>query len=74
VATGSTDAVNGSQLYATNQQINNVSNGTTGVVQRTSATDVTTLTASGGTAANPGNAQKLTNLAAATLSAASTDA
>ncbi|MBN3556797.1 hypothetical protein, partial [Sphingomonas yabuuchiae] len=47
---------------------------TTGVVQRTSATDVTTLTASGGTAANPGNAQKLTNLAAATLSAASTDA
>ncbi|WP_343529030.1 YadA-like family protein, partial [Sphingomonas sp.] len=36
--------------------------------------DVATLTASGGTAANPGNAQKLTNLAAGTVSASSTDA
>ncbi|WP_279360671.1 YadA-like family protein [Xanthomonas sacchari] len=74
LSSSSKDAVNGSQLYATNQQVSNISNGSAGVVQRTSTTDVTTLTASGGTAANPGNAQKLTNLAAGTLSGTSTDA
>ncbi|QZC92683.1 hypothetical protein K2E96_16250 [Pseudomonas sp. ERGC3:05] len=53
---------------------NNISNGSVGVVQRTSTADETVLTAAGGTAATPGAAQKLTNLAAGTLSATSTDA
>ncbi|MCW0424144.1 Autotransporter adhesin BadA [Xanthomonas sacchari] len=113
LSSSSTDAVNGSQLYTTNQNLSTVAtntskylgggadvqNGTApsysiggatynnagdafsavdsgkaGVVQRTSTADVTTMVASGGTAANPGNAQKLTNLAAGTLSGTSTDA
>ncbi|XHS33971.1 YadA-like family protein [Pseudoxanthomonas sp. UC29_72] len=95
LSAASTDAVNGSQLYATNTYINNafgggadvatgtaptytvggntynnvgdaftaVNNGSVGVVQRTTTADVATMTAAGGTAANPGNAQRLTNLA-----------
>ncbi|WP_233442884.1 YadA-like family protein [Bradyrhizobium brasilense] len=74
VSSVSTDAVNGSQLYATNQSIANINNGSTGVVQRTSSTDVTTLVAAGGTASSPGTAQKLTNLAAGTIGSSSTDA
>ncbi len=113
VSSSSTDAINGSQLYTTNQNLNTVASNTSkylgggadvqngtapsysiggatynnagdafsavdsgkaGVVQRTSTADVTTMVASGGTAANPGNAQKLTNLAAGTLSSSSTDA
>ncbi|NMY86684.1 hypothetical protein HBR93_21500, partial [Pseudomonas sp. WS 5411] len=53
---------------------NSVSTGTIGVVQRTSTPDETVLTAAGGSAAAPGAAQKLSNLAAGTLSATSTDA
>ncbi|PZP58170.1 MAG: adhesin [Pseudoxanthomonas spadix] len=95
LAASSTEAVNGSQLFATNSYINNtlgggadvatgaaptytiggntynnvgdaftaVNNGSVGVVQRTTTADVATMTAAGGTAANPGNAQRLTNLA-----------
>ena len=52
----------------------NISSGSVGVVQRTGTTDETVLTAAGGSATSPGAAQKLTNLAAGTLSATSTDA
>lgn len=83
----STDAVNGSQLHATNQQveqnttaisnvtsnINNISNGTLGPVQRT-GTDQLSLIASGGEAYAPGAAQVLTNVAAGALTDYSTDA
>ncbi|MFT2794052.1 YadA family autotransporter adhesin, partial [Serratia sp. T13T92] len=51
-----------------------VASGITGVVQRTATKDVVTLTEDGGTAATPGNAQKLTNLAAGSLAADSLDA
>ncbi|MEF9709625.1 hypothetical protein RBH39_25275, partial [Escherichia coli] len=51
-----------------------MASGSTGVVQRTAQANVATLTAADGTAANPGAAQKLTNLAAGTLAADSTDA
>ncbi|WP_455885503.1 YadA-like family protein [Pseudomonas spelaei] len=51
-----------------------VDSGGAGVVQRTSVSDVVTMVAGGGTAANPGSAQKLTNLAAGTISSSSTDA
>ena len=53
---------------------NSVSSGSTGVVQRTSTANVATLTAAGGTASAPGEAQKLTNLAEGKLTADSTDA
>ncbi|KAA6404520.1 hypothetical protein, partial [Candidatus Tokpelaia sp.] len=52
-----------------------VNNGTIGPVKRsTSDTNSLVLTASNGTAASPGNSQKLTNLTAGTLSSTSTDA
>jgi autotransporter adhesin len=51
-----------------------VTSGSVGVIQRTGNTDETVLTAVGGTGAAPGAAQKLSNLAAGTLSASSTDA
>ncbi|MFD2675718.1 YadA-like family protein [Camelimonas lactis] len=74
----STDAVNGGQLYATNEKIkeldNGVANGAIGVVQRAATPDVTVLTAAGGTAAQPGAAQKLTNLAGGAVNSASTEA
>ncbi len=54
--------------------ITNISNGTTGVIQRTATSNRVTLTASGGTGAVPGAAQVLTNLAAGALTATSTDA
>ena len=53
---------------------NSVAAGTTGVVQRTATADVATLTAAGGNATNPGNAQKLTNLANGNVASGSTDA
>ena len=74
----STDAVNGGQLYATNEKIkeldSGVANGSIGVVQRTGEPNVTVLTAAGGTAANPGAAQKLANLANGDVSSTSTEA
>ena len=53
---------------------NSVSSGSTGVVQRTGTANVATLTAAGGTASAPGEAQTLTNLAEGKLTADSTDA
>ncbi|WP_435608947.1 YadA-like family protein [Pseudomonas knackmussii] len=84
ISAGSTDAVNGSQLYATNQQVdqnttnitnlsNNIDNGTLGPVQRT-GTDQLSLIAAGGDASAPGAAQVLTNVAAGSISSTSTDA
>ena len=77
---GSTDAVNGSELFATNQQvgvnttaITGIGTGTAGVIQRGTANQLV-ATAAGGTAAAPGAAQTLTNIAAGGLTAASTDA
>lgn len=51
-----------------------ITDGSVGVVHRTATPDVTVLTAKGGTAAAPGAAQKLTNLAAGTIATTSTDA
>ncbi|MBO3274055.1 YadA-like family protein [Pseudomonas schmalbachii] len=77
VSASSTDAINGSQLNATNQNIanitNNIDNGTIGPVQRT-GTDMLSLIASGGGVYAPGSAQVLTNVAAGAISASSTDA
>ncbi|QIP94551.1 YadA family autotransporter adhesin [Serratia fonticola] len=68
----------GSALGGVDSSLTNLSNsvaaGSTGVVQRTATANVATLTAANGTAAAPGTAQKLTNLAAGTLSGTSTDA
>ncbi|EDT2836428.1 hypothetical protein S958_000746 [Salmonella enterica subsp. enterica] len=85
LAADSTDAVNGSQLFATNE---NVSQNTTDIAANTTninslSDSVTTLTddallwdaASGAFSANHnGSDSKLTNLAAGTLAADSTDA
>ena len=81
----SSDAVNGSQLYTTNQSVGtlstevtnlstNVSNGTAGPVQRTGTANQVAVVAPGGTGAAPGTAQTLTNVAAGALNATSTDA
>ncbi|MDD2047751.1 YadA-like family protein [Pseudomonas putida] len=81
---GSLDAVNGSQLAATNQQVdqnstqinnvtNNISNGTIGPVQRT-GTDQLSLIAAGGDAYSPGAAQVLNNVASGAVNQTSTDA
>ncbi|WP_237658078.1 YadA family autotransporter adhesin [Enterobacter cancerogenus] len=53
---------------------NSVASGTTGVVQRTGTVNKAVLTAASGTAAAPGAAQTLSNLAAGNLAADSTDA
>jgi len=53
---------------------NTINAGTVGPIQRTATLDVLTAVAAGGTAAAPGTAQKLTNIAPATLSGTSTDA
>ncbi|ELU6685104.1 trimeric autotransporter adhesin SadA [Salmonella enterica] len=85
LAADSTDAVNGSQLFATNE---NVSQNTTDIAANTTSINnlsnsVTTLTddallwdAASGTfsASRSGSASKITNLAAGTLAADSTDA
>ncbi|MFT2793629.1 hypothetical protein ACMV5I_26730, partial [Serratia sp. T13T92] len=65
-----------SGITTINGDISKITSGGTGVVQRsTVAADTLLLTAnSGGTAAAPGSAQKLTNLAAGMLSAVSTEA
>lgn len=84
ISDGSSDAVNGSQLHATNQQVDqnttnisnlntNIQNGTVGPVQRT-GTDTLSLIAAGGDAYAPGSAQVLTNVAAGSISPTSTDA
>lgn len=84
ISAGSTDAVNGSQLNTTNQQVeqnttdisnvtNNINNGTVGPVQRT-GTDQLSLIAAGGDAYAPGAAQVLTNVAPGAITATSTDA
>ncbi|WP_439856543.1 YadA-like family protein [Pseudomonas yamanorum] len=67
-------SVGGTTYNSVGDAFSAVDSGAAGVVQRTSTSDVTTMVASGGTAANPGNAQKLTNLAAGTISSSSTDA
>ncbi|WP_189039050.1 YadA family autotransporter adhesin, partial [Pseudomonas koreensis] len=51
-----------------------INSGSVGVVQRTLTPDETVLTALGGTAAAPGVAQKLSNLANGTVSSTSSDA
>ncbi|MFJ2995494.1 YadA-like family protein [Pandoraea sp. NPDC087047] len=51
-----------------------IAQGTMGIVQRTGDPDETALVAQGGSAAKPGNAQKLINLAAGNVSSASTHA
>ncbi|EHZ7452246.1 trimeric autotransporter adhesin SadA [Salmonella enterica] len=85
LAADSTDAVNGSQLFATNE---NVSQNTTDIATNTTninnlSDSITTLTddallwdAASGTfsASRSGSASKITNLAAGTLAADSTDA
>ncbi|EBR4127108.1 autotransporter adhesin SadA [Salmonella enterica] len=85
LAADSTDAVNGSQLFATNE---NVSQNTTDIAANTTninnlSDSITTLTddallwdADSGTfsASRNGSASKITNLAAGTLAADSTDA
>ncbi|MDU4253494.1 YadA-like family protein [Pseudomonas sp.] len=84
ISAGSTDAINGSQLNATNQQVDqnttdisnvttNINNGTVGPVQRT-GTDQLSLIAAGGDAYAPGAAQVLTNVAPGAITATSTDA
>jgi autotransporter adhesin len=85
VSSTSTEAVNGSQLYATNQNVttnttnisnltNNVTNGTIGPVQQTGTANQLALVAPSGTGAAPGVAQTLTNVAPGALSSTSTDA
>ncbi|WP_442113795.1 YadA-like family protein [Pseudomonas sp. NUPR-001] len=84
ISDSSTDAVNGSQLNTTNQQVEqnsnivnnlnyNINNGSIGPVQR-SGTDQLSLIASGGDAYTPGNAQVLTNVAAGAVNSVSVDA
>jgi autotransporter adhesin len=79
----STDAVNGSQLFATNKQVTdnttnitnlttNVTNGSVGTVQRGGTVNDLVLTAPGGTGAAPGAAQTLSNVAAGSLAGTST--
>jgi autotransporter adhesin len=68
VAAGSKDAVNGGQLNTTNQNVTNlgdsIATGTIGPVQVVPGkTDQLTLVAPGATAATPGNAQVLGNVA-----------
>ncbi|HGJ5900004.1 YadA family autotransporter adhesin [Arsenophonus apicola] len=67
------DAIGGIDNNLSNLNAN-IGSGTTGVVQRTSATNSLVLTALNGTAAAPGNAQKLSNVAAGDLNTNSTDA
>lgn len=80
IGMGSTDAVNGSQLDATNQQvqqnttdITNFNYGLVGPMQRT-GTDQLSLIAMGGDAFAPGNSQVLNNVSAGAIFDTSTDA
>ena len=59
---------------AAGNAVTGLSNGTLGVVQRNGANNTVAITAAGGTGANPGAAQRLTNVAAGALNANSTDA
>ena len=84
----STDAVNGSQLFATNTAVNlnsaaittnttaitNLTNGTAGPVQQSGTTGRLVLVAPGATGAAPGTPQVLGNVAPGSLAAGSTDA
>ncbi|WP_052810588.1 YadA family autotransporter adhesin [Variovorax paradoxus] len=74
LAEGSKDAVNGGQLHATNQNVTNLGNdlknlstnindGKVGPLQRTDTADELVLVGKDGTAANPGAAQRVTNVA-----------
>ncbi|MCO6181012.1 YadA-like family protein [Ciceribacter sp. RN22] len=54
--------------------LTSIQNGSSGVVQRTGNANETALTETGGTGTDPGAAQKLTNLAAGTVSSISADA
>ncbi|MDM0007210.1 ESPR-type extended signal peptide-containing protein [Variovorax sp. J22G73] len=77
LADGSRDAVNGGQLHATNQNVANLGNdlrslnasindGKSGPLQRTGNADELVLVGRDGNAANPGAAQRVTNVAAGT--------
>ncbi|MDH7791619.1 autotransporter adhesin [Ochrobactrum sp. AN78] len=74
----STEAVNGSQLFATNAAVaslaDNLGNGTIGAVQQTGVSNQLAVVAPGGSGTNPGQSQTLTNLAAGALNSTSTDA
>ncbi|PRY02762.1 YadA family autotransporter adhesin, partial [Paraburkholderia sp. BL25I1N1] len=85
----STDAVNGSELYATNQQVtqnssditnltNNINNGSVGLVQQDATSrNITVAKGSDGTVVDftgTAGSRKLTGVTAGVLSAASTDA
>ncbi|GJE57820.1 hypothetical protein [Methylobacterium thuringiense] len=81
LSTSSTDAVNGSQLNATNTQvtanttaITGINNGTVGVIQRTATAGTVAVTAPTGTGTAPGAAQVVTNVAVGAVTALSTDA
>ena len=78
IAAGSTDAVNGSQLAATNSSISAlttiVGGSTIGAVQRPGTGDRLNLVAAGASGAAPGAAQTLANVAAGLLAAGSTEA
>ncbi|WP_256219233.1 YadA-like family protein [Variovorax sp. 770b2] len=74
LAAGSKDAVNGGQLNTTNQNVTNlgddlknltttINDGKVGPLQRTGNTDELVLVGKDGTAANPGAAQRVTNVA-----------
>jgi autotransporter adhesin len=74
LAEGSKDAVNGGQLFTTNQNVTNLGNdlknlstnindGKVGPLQRTGNADELVLVGKDGTAANPGAAQRVTNVA-----------
>jgi autotransporter adhesin len=74
LAADSTDAVNGSQVFATNQQLTKISNGELGPVQRTGAANQLALIASGGSGISPGVPQVLTNVAEGKIATGSTEA
>jgi autotransporter adhesin len=74
LAAGSKDAVNGGQLNTTNQNVTHlgddlknltttINDGKVGPLQRTGNTDELVLVGKDGTAANPGAAQRVTNVA-----------
>jgi trimeric autotransporter adhesin len=82
ISVTSTDAVNGSQLFATNQAITNINNGTTGLVQQSPAAPstgpITVGATTGGTVVNFANSsavnRTLTGVAAGSTAATSVDA
>ncbi len=81
VTVNSTDAVNGSQLYATNQSITNIVNGTSGLVQQIGGApgngDITVGASTGGTlidVTGTGGTRNITGVSAGAVNFGSTDA